>query len=524
MQYIILFFSIVNLLLGVIILIHSKHEKENVTFLTFAFFASLWTFNNFYLRVNPEVTILRGSYALGLIVATFGLIWSYFFLKKNLPVLVKFVILPLSIFFFFVTLFSDSVVRSLASIKQLGYEGELGQWFNIYSAYFTVVIVLIIYEFFLRLRQEKDESKKVQIRYVLAGAFFFALISSIVSFLIPTFFHTLRFTILDNFSFSIFLFAIVYAILKQHLFNIKIIVTEIFVFSLWAFILIRSILSENLQDVFVNGTLLVLTVIVGTFLIRSVIKEVQQREKIQELAKDLEETNDRQEKLIHFIGHEVKGYLTKGEYAFSEMIEGDFGDLLPQTKVLATTALKELRKGVASVTDILKAANLKRGTVTYDKKPTDLKDLLKDAVIKLQPAAQEKGLSFETTMQESEQFMANIDAGQFGEHVIRNLIDNSIRYTPHGSVTVGLAHKDGRIVFYVKDTGVGISDEDKAHLFTEGGRGKDSLKVNVHSTGYGLYIAKNIVEAHDGKIWAESAGPGKGSTFTVELPEVAASQ
>ena len=54
-------------------------------------------------------------------------------------------------------------------------------------------------------------------------------------------------------------------------------------------------------------------------------------------------------------------------------------------------------------------------------------------------------------------------------------------------------------------------------LFTEGGHGKDSTKVNTESTGFGLYIVKNIIEAHHGKVWAESEGAGKGTTFTVEL-------
>ena len=55
-------------------------------------------------------------------------------------------------------------------------------------------------------------------------------------------------------------------------------------------------------------------------------------------------------------------------------------------------------------------------------------------------------------------------------------------------------------------------------LFTEGGHGKDSIRTNVHSTGYGLYIAKTIVEAHGGTIRAESEGAGRGSTFIVEFP------
>src|SRR4029077_9064741 len=103
-------------------------------------------------------------------------------------------------------------------------------------------------------------------------------------------------------------------------------------------------------------------------------------------------------------------------------------------------------------------------------------------------------------------------------HVLRNLVDNAVNYTLSGKIEVSLDKKDGKYVFAVKDTGVGISDEDKVRLFTEGGHGKESQKVNVHSTGYGLFIAKNIVTAFGGTIRAESEGPGKGSTFIVELP------
>jgi signal transduction histidine kinase len=65
---------------------------------------------------------------------------------------------------------------------------------------------------------------------------------------------------------------------------------------------------------------------------------------------------------------------------------------------------------------------------------------------------------------------------------------------------------------------VGISDEDKPKLFKSGGRGTDSLKININSTGYGLAFVKGVVEAHKGRVWAESEGPGKGSVFYMELP------
>ena len=109
------------------------------------------------------------------------------------------------------------------------------------------------------------------------------------------------------------------------------------------------------------------------------------------------------------------------------------------------------------------------------------------------------------------------DKAEIGDHVLRNLIDNSINYTPSGSITVFLKKETGKLIFAVKDTGIGITEEDKKNLFTEGGHGKDSQKINVHSTGYGLYIAKQTVEAHGGAIRAVSDGAGKGSIFTVEL-------
>jgi len=107
------------------------------------------------------------------------------------------------------------------------------------------------------------------------------------------------------------------------------------------------------------------------------------------------------------------------------------------------------------------------------------------------------------------------------KEVVNNLIENSIKYTREGKITVGLSDGDGKIHFSVKDTGVGITEEDKKILFTEGGRGKDSVKINTDSTGYGLYSVKLIIEAHNGKAWGESAGPNKGSEFHVEFPAVA---
>lgn len=236
------------------------------------------------------------------------------------------------------------------------------------------------------------------------------------------------------------------------------------------------------------------------------------------LKKELEAANQQQESLLHFVSHEVKAFLTEGQNAFAGIVEGDFGE--PPKKILdvAKIALEKMRAGVATVMGILDAANLKRGTIAYKYEPFDFKKAAEEIINRLMPLVFERGLTLTCACEGENAFEIEGDRDKLERHVIRNLIDNAIRYTPRGNILVTLLRTDGMLRFSVKDSGVGITPEDRARLFTEGGKGKDSLKVNVDSTGYGLFVAKSVVEAHGGKIWAESEGAEKGSTFIVELP------
>ncbi len=151
-------------------------------------------------------------------------------------------------------------------------------------------------------------------------------------------------------------------------------------------------------------------------------------------------------------------------------------------------------------------------------KAINFRELVEKSISEKKISAETKGLKIETDIK-------NDTYDVFGDpvwlkEVVNNLIENSIKYTKEGIITVKLEDGNGKIKLYVKDTGMGITPGDKANLFTEGGRGKDSVKVNVDSTGYGLFTVKLVVEAHNGKVWAESEGPGKGSTFYVELPTI----
>jgi signal transduction histidine kinase len=236
------------------------------------------------------------------------------------------------------------------------------------------------------------------------------------------------------------------------------------------------------------------------------------------LKKELEAANEQQENLLHFISHEIKGFLAKGQNAFAGIVEGDYGSVSPQVKELSQGALVEMRKGVSTVMDILDASNLKKGTISFNKKPFDLKPCLLRVSEDTKWMALRKGLKIETSFDSDGEYKVNGDEEKITRHVLRNLIENAVRYTLSGTVIASLSKEGAIIRFTVSDTGVGITPEDMQKLFTEGGHGKESIKVNVDSTGYGLFVAKQVVDAHGGKISAFSDGAGKGSTFIVELP------
>ena len=235
------------------------------------------------------------------------------------------------------------------------------------------------------------------------------------------------------------------------------------------------------------------------------------------LYKQVDTLNKQRESLVHLINHKVKGSFTRTKFIFAGILDGTFGEISPEIKKIAAQGLEFDNGGIQTIDLVLNVANLENGLIKYDMKPLNFKDLVLQSINDKKLGAEAKGLALETEIKESGNYNILGDSIWLKE-AINNLIENSTKYTKEGKITVGLEEHDAKILLSVKDTGMGITEEDKKNLFTEGGRGKDSIKVNVDSTGYGLFTVKLIVEAHKGKVWVESEGAGKGSTFSVELP------
>jgi two-component system, sensor histidine kinase and response regulator len=309
-----------------------------------------------------------------------------------------------------------------------------------------------------------------------------------------------------------------YSVIRLQLFNVKVITAEVLVIIMWLIFLLRTIFSQDESDFLINIGFFAAVLFIGIFLINSVIRKVKQREMIEAQDKELAFVNTQQESLLNFISHEVKGYFAKSEAVFAGITEGDYGPPTPSLNTMATRGLEDVKTGVSMVLSILDASSMKRGTVAYRMSLFDIKKTVREVAEELRSQAEAKGLEYVVMGVAGPVYAMRGDEVKVRKHIIRNLIDNAIRYTPVGSIKIGLECTESSVRFTVEDTGVGITSEDKERLFTEGGHGKNSLKVNVHSTGFGLYIVKQVVEAHGGTVVATSAGEGKGAQFVVEIP------
>ncbi|OGY53225.1 MAG: hypothetical protein A2912_00400 [Candidatus Buchananbacteria bacterium RIFCSPLOWO2_01_FULL_40_23b] len=153
----------------------------------------------------------------------------------------------------------------------------------------------------------------------------------------------------------------------------------------------------------------------------------------------------------------------------------------------------------------------------------DMQKIVGTIVEEMKQTAQQKGVSLSLAVPDKKKdgFVANVDAGKISQ-VVGNVINNAIQYAPQGMIAVTLSKNSAKkiILIAVKDNGVGMTKETIDKLFQKFSRADDASKTSTTGTGLGLYVASQLVQAHQGRIWAESAGKDKGSTFFVELPLV----
>jgi signal transduction histidine kinase len=230
--------------------------------------------------------------------------------------------------------------------------------------------------------------------------------------------------------------------------------------------------------------------------------------------KKVEEANAFKTELLGIAAHDLKNPLQVIS-GFSSLI--DEAASLNDAKQYATLIQSSSARMLKLIKDLLETAALDSGRLDLNKIPVNLADLLRAVAEHNRPNAEKKSQTIELDLEDD---LVEIDLERMRE-VFENLVSNAVKYSPNGKrIVVGSRRSELGIVAFVKDEGQGLTEEDKQKLFGKFQRLSARPTGGESSTGLGLSIVKQLVELHGGKVWAESDGKDKGTTFFVALPLV----
>lgn len=234
---------------------------------------------------------------------------------------------------------------------------------------------------------------------------------------------------------------------------------------------------------------------------------------IQLLGEKLQYYEDSRNEFLAAVSHELRTPLTYIKGYSDILTKGIIKDPKEQAEYLKIIN-KETKRISFLVNDLFEMSKLQVGTFELNKEWVYINPIIEKVISSLKPAAINKGLMIEVNLQ-SENFKVNIDSKRI-EQAIYNLIENAIKYTNEGKITVQSYTKKDITVVEIEDTGIGIPQEDLPKIWDRFYRVDQSRTRKTGGTGLGLYVVKNIIESHGGQIRASSI-ENKGSIFTIFL-------
>ena len=502
-------------------------ERSNQIFLLMTLSLTVWGVAYWYwLSSTEKESALLGAQFLALgsiFIPVFFYHWVIVLFQKKEPVQ-RFILIAAYSFAIFAGIFtfSDFVIVDIGPRSIFPFWPTPGIFYTLYIV--GIYTFLVLLASLILLQEYFDFSKKSNRR----GQIIFILLGVILGFGggITNFplWYGVEILPYGTFLVATFPFLLGYSALRHRLFSLKTIATEILVFFISVVLLIQVALSNSFLEQVLRTLFLFVVGGFGILLVRSVYREVEQRQQIEKLATDLRVANEKLKELdklksqfLSIASHDLRAPLTAIRNFMALLIDGTYGKLPPAAEEGAQHVFDRATAMASSVDDYLNVSRIEQGRMTYDFEPGDLKEVVLDAVGTFKLNINEKGLKLIVTIPDGESFPVSLDKVKIQE-VFNNLLDNAIKYTPEGSITIKLQKDKATVCYIQEDTGIGMDEKTQKNLFGLFTPGEDSKKINPKSTGVGLYITKAHVEGHKGKIKAESDGKGAGSRFIVELP------
>ncbi|MBX4191607.1 MAG: hypothetical protein KW804_02285 [Candidatus Doudnabacteria bacterium] len=515
-------------ILGFVVFFNNHKSETNRTFLWFALVAILWNTTSYLAYKFTDEKLILWSLRLQLSFA----VWYCYFLFRFFFVfpfekiifsnLHKFVVIP-------IIAITSVVALSPLALTQVNKPSETGQTGDVVGLgmiLFGVVVVSLIASgivVFIDKRRKASKEDIKQYNHILTGTVITFSLYIVFNFIFPVFLQNVRFIPYG----AIFTFPFIaftsYVIIKHRFMGVKVISTEILIFALSVVTLFELLIATNLIIISLRIIEFLLVLILGVFLIRSVIREVKQRERLEELTLKLEAANEQlkildqaRSEFLTIASHQLRTPPATIKWYLAAILDGDYGKMDDQVREQLRKAGSTNNSMIALIDDLLNVSRIERGKMEFIFQPTDLIEITQVTIDQLLPQAEMKKLQI-IFNKPTEVFPVITADKEKLRQVINNFIDNAIKYTSAGTITVELSKTAKDLKVKVTDTGKGVSPEQSKHIFEKYDRGK-SAAHNSSGLGLGLYVAKFIVEQHKGKVWVESKGEGKGSSFIFTVP------
>ncbi len=509
-----------NLILTAIVVSRGWRNAFNLLFGAVSLSLALWgtAIVGFYSKeILIDINWILWTHTFALLVSVFFLYFSILYpsrIGSNKHYLIYPIIPVIAVLYFIFA--GDSIIG-----------GTDGITYEINGGYIFYSLLLLFYFFstytilILQYRRATDANIKIQLKYIFIGYTAGSLLATFTNLTLP-FFNIFEYTWTGPL-FTLFLVVSIFLSMVRHgLFNIRIIIAEIFSILIILGLLFDIFVSDSTLEVLGKTFILIIISVFLYRFIKGVYREVKQKELLALANKQLERLNLEKSEFLSLASHQLKAPLSVIKGYSSMLTEGSFGQLSEKGNEVSKRIFDSANNLVIIIDDFLNVSRIDQGRMKYDFGSVDIKEMISTIVTDLSQRAQETGvdLSFETD--NSRDYIITADVGKIRQ-VVTNIVDNSLKYKAkerHGYTKVKLSKdiKNKRLRIDITDDGLGLSEQNAAKIFKRFSRAKDVGKSGQSGSGLGLYIVRQMVEGHDGRVWVNSEGEGKGSTFSIELP------
>ena len=231
----------------------------------------------------------------------------------------------------------------------------------------------------------------------------------------------------------------------------------------------------------------------------------------------LRQLDQAKSEFVSIASHQLRTPLTVIKGYISMIREGNFGKVSPKFVKPLEMVYESNERLIQLVENLLNISRIESGRLRFNFEMIQIEDILASVANELSSPAEKRGLKIIFERPPTPLPKTLLDREKIRQ-VILNLIDNAIKYGKQGNINVTVGREHDYILVSVSDNGIGIRSDDLADMFEKFTRGTGTQLLDTEGTGLGLYVADQMIKAHKGRIWAESAGENKGSVFSFTLP------